>query len=74
MIFTIFVVSRCAYLGFHGPSILATPDIHSEAGADEECLECHYLDKEQNTPLTPHPNFKGCAKCHTDPVSEEMNK
>ncbi len=74
LILTIVTVSSCAYLGFHGPSILATPEVHSDATTDSECLECHHLNKEEDSPQTPHPEFTGCVKCHTDPVFEYEKK
>jgi len=56
-----------AYLGSHGPSIQLHPDIHVDASKDQECLTCHHPDSAQGTP-SPHPKFKGCLKCHNDPV------
>jgi len=73
-ILAVVTVSGCAYLGIHGPSILATPEVHSDVSTDSECLECHHLDRDKDTPQTPHPNFTGCIKCHTDPVVERVKK
>ncbi len=42
------VMSSCAYrhyLGFHGPSIKRSPDMHEGVTEDEEFLECHHPDK-----------------------------
>jgi len=50
------VIFSCAHLGFHGPSI-----------KDRECIKCHHGDDPQG-PLTPHPNFSGCLKCHNDEI------
>jgi hypothetical protein len=65
------VMSSCAYrhyLGFHGPSIKRSPDVHEGVTEDEECLECHHPDKEPSGPPTTHPNFTGCLKCHNDDI------
>lgn len=58
----------CAYLGFHGKSIRAYPDIHAGVRTDQECLECHHPDNDPQGPPTPHPQFTGCLKCHNDAV------
>ncbi len=58
----------CAYMGFHGPSVKLFPDIHAGVVEDSECLACHHPDS-GDAPPTPHPNFKGCLKCHQDNVS-----
>lgn len=73
LVLVIIAISGCAYLGFHGPSILATPEVHSDVSTDSECLECHHLDRDKDTPQTPHPNFTGCLKCHSDSVVERVN-
>jgi hypothetical protein len=62
-------VSGCAYrhyLGMHGPSMKAFPDIHQGVTEDQDCLSCH--DPDQNPTGTPstHPHFIGCLKCHND--------
>ena len=65
------VISSCAYryyLGFHGPSIKPTPDVHEGVTEDDQCLECHHPDKEPSGPPTTHPNFTGCLKCHNDDI------
>lgn len=54
-----------AYLGVHGKSIKSFPEIHQGAAADAQCLGCHHPDNPEG-PATPHPNFKGCIKCHND--------
>ena len=67
----ILVMGSCAnrhYLGFHGPSIKRTPDVHEGVTQDEECLECHHPDNEPAGPPTTHPNFTGCLKCHNDDI------
>ena len=58
------------YLGMHGPSIGNTPDIHdSSLREDAQCLDCHAMqDNAAGAPATTHPTFKGCLKCHSDPV------
>lgn len=61
--------SGCAYryyLGMHGPSIKAFPEVHAGVTEDQECLECHHPDKDPTGPVTTHPNFTGCLKCHND--------
>lgn len=59
------------YLGMHGPTTKKHPDIHFDSiKEDNECLDCH---SPKNTsgeaPTTSHPTFKGCLKCHNDPVT-----
>ena len=54
-----------AYLGMHGKSIKSFPEIHQSAVTDAQCLECHHPDNPEG-PVTPHPHFKGCIKCHND--------
>lgn len=54
------------YLGFHGPTIKAHPDIHNGFTKDAECLGCHGEGDESKGPPTSHPQFKGCLKCHND--------
>jgi hypothetical protein len=56
-----------AYLGMHGRSIRLYPDIHTSAVEDSQCLECHHPDNPEG-PACPHPDFKGCIKCHNDEV------
>jgi len=63
-----FTIGSCAYLGFHGPSVKMYPDIHQNVSEDWQCLECHHGDDPQG-PITPHPNFSGCLKCHGDEIS-----
>ncbi len=68
MIAILFFVTGCAYryyLGFHGPSIRLSPDVHESVTQDKECLECHHPDNADGPP-TPHPKFIGCLKCHND--------
>lgn len=57
--------AHTAYLGFHGKSVKAFPEIHASVQSDAQCLECHHPDNAQGPP-TPHPNFTGCLKCHND--------
>jgi predicted CXXCH cytochrome family protein len=56
------------YLGMRGPSIGNSPDIHTASiKEDGQCLECHApKDASGDAPLTSHPGFKGCLKCHDD--------
>ena len=54
------------YLGLHGPSIKAYPEVHRNASTDEQCLSCHHSEKKPRGPETSHPGFKGCFKCHND--------
>lgn len=58
------------YLGMHGPSLRTYPEIHDAAITDDaDYLGCHSPDNRQNaTPATSHPGFKGCLKCHNDPI------
>jgi len=58
------------YLGMHGPSTRNCPDIHDASIKDDaQCLECHSpKNASGDTPTTSHPGFKGCLKCHNDPV------
>ena len=61
--------SGCAYryyLGLHGPSIQAFPDVHQGVTADQDCLKCHDPDANPTGPPTSHPHFTGCLKCHDD--------
>jgi predicted CXXCH cytochrome family protein len=67
------LISACAttglyYLGFHGPYIKLSPDVHEDVIEDHECLECHRPDKDPDGPLTTHPGFTGCIKCHNDEI------
>lgn len=57
--------AHMAYLGMHGKSIRSYPDIHESVVKDEHCLECHHPDNPEG-PVTPHPDFIGCIKCHND--------
>ena len=59
------------YLGMHGPSTRNYPEIHTEDIRDDiQCLECHSpKDNPGDAPATTHPGFKGCLKCHNDPLS-----
>lgn len=65
----VFFIAGCghwAYLGLHGASIRQKWDVHADVGqTDEQCLECHHPDNAEG-PVTPHPNFVGCLKCHND--------
>ncbi len=66
----VLVISGCsykAYMGMHGTSIKLYPDIHGDVADDKQCLECHRPDFAEG-PVTPHPDFKGCIKCHNDEV------
>lgn len=72
MMMVLLVSSGCAYryyLGMHGPSIRDYPEIHLESiKEDSQCLECHASkDNAADAPVTSHPDFKGCLKCHNDP-------
>ncbi|WP_373500271.1 hypothetical protein [Desulfococcus sp.] len=61
--------SGCAYryyLGVHGPSVKAYPDIHEGVTEDQDCLGCHHPDRNPTGPPTSHPQFTGCLKCHND--------
>jgi len=64
-----FFIAGCghwAYLGIHGTSIRQAWDVHAHVGkTDAQCLECHHPDNAKG-PVTPHPNFTGCLKCHND--------
>ncbi len=67
IILIIFGCSLKAYMGMHGKSIKQYPEIHEDVSQDSECLECHHPDNADALP-TPHPNFKGCIKCHNDDI------
>ena len=54
-----------AYLGIHGKSIKSYPAMHDAVAGDAQCLECHHPDNPQG-PVSPHPEFTGCIKCHND--------
>ena len=58
------------YLGMHGPSINRSPEIHTATiTEDAQCLECHSPQNHSgNAPITSHPEFTGCIKCHQGPV------
>lgn len=65
--------SGCAYryyLGMHGPSIKAFPDIHQGVTEDQGCLSCHHPDRNTDAPPTSHPEFTGCLKCHNDDLKK----
>jgi len=69
ILIAIMALSGCAYryyLGMHGPSIRAYPDIHSGHTEDFQCLSCHGPDSNSSAPPTTHPSFKGCLKCHNN--------
>jgi hypothetical protein len=72
LLVSFFALGGCAYkayLGLHGSSIRLHPDIHESAASDSECLECHHPDAVgTEAPVTPHPKFKGCLKCHNDTI------
>ncbi len=70
VLLVVLLMGGCAYLGAHGPSIHLYPDVHAGITEDGECLGCHHPDAPQGTP-TPHPNLKGCLKCHQDDVEQE---
>jgi len=54
-------------MGIHGSSVKEYPGIHDNVTEDKQCLECHSPDNAQG-PVTPHPNFTGCLKCHNDEI------
>jgi hypothetical protein len=63
------LITGCAYryyLGMHGPSVRSHADIHAGFKMDNECLECHASQINPRGPVTSHPQFKGCLKCHDD--------
>lgn len=63
------ILAACAhryYLGFHGPTVKTSLDIHSGFTKDAECLGCHGEGEESQGTPTSHPQFKGCLKCHND--------
>jgi hypothetical protein len=65
---TILIVLGCghtAYLGMHGRSIRLYPDVHESMEKDSQCLECHDSGS-TDAPVSPHPDFTGCIKCHND--------
>lgn len=65
------VMSGCAYrhyMGLHGPTIQRLPDKHASVSEDYQCLSCHHPDRDPIGPPTSHPGFKGCLKCHNDPL------
>ena len=64
-------VYGCAYryyLGMHGPSIRAFPDVHEDVLEDDECLQCHHPENDPEGPPTSHPGFSGCLKCHNGDI------
>lgn len=69
LVISMLLVYGCAYrhyLGIHGPSIKAYPEVHQSAATDDQCLACHHPEKKPVGPVTSHPGFKGCYKCHND--------
>jgi len=65
------LLGGCAYrhyMGLHGPSIQRFPEVHEGVRTDAECLGCHHPDRDPQGPPTTHPQFKGCLKCHNDPL------
>ena len=60
----------CAYLGAHGPTIRSYPDVHKGAAEDTQCRECHAGTAPEG-PVSPHPGFHGCLKCHNDAPKPE---
>lgn len=54
------------YLGMHGASIKAFPEIHQNTTTDQDCLSCHAPDQADEGQATSHPHFTGCLKCHND--------
>jgi hypothetical protein len=61
--------SGCAYryyLGMHGQSVKAFPDVHQGVTEDRDCLSCHHPGRNPTGPPTSHPHFTGCLKCHND--------
>ncbi len=71
LFFTIFLMfSGCAYkayMGIHGSSIKLYPEVHENITEDKQCLDCHHPDIAEG-PVTPHPGFQGCIKCHNDEI------
>jgi hypothetical protein len=67
----IFGIAGCvdnAYLGMRGAPIQLHPEVHSrDITTDKQCLGCHHPDIAE-APITPHPEFKGCLKCHSDEI------
>jgi hypothetical protein len=69
IIISLILMCGCAYrhyMGMHGSSIKTYPDIHGDVKEDTQCLACHDPDKDPQGPVTSHPGFKGCLKCHND--------
>ena len=69
ILLSLLLICGCAYkhyLGMHGPTIKAYPDIHEDVQEDTQCLACHDPEKDPQGPATSHPGFKGCLKCHND--------
>ena len=70
------VFCSCAYrhyLGMHGPSVKAVPDIHQYVTKDQDCLSCHHPDRDPEGPPTSHPQFTGCLKCHNDDLYSSLS-
>lgn len=64
--------SGCAYrhyLGIHGPSMKAFPDIHQGLTEDQDCRGCHDPGQNPTGPPSSHPLFTGCLKCHNDDIN-----
>lgn len=54
-------------MGIHGKSIRSFPDIHDGAVEDSQCLSCHEPAANPDiAPVSPHPKFTECLKCHND--------
>lgn len=73
LLLAILTLAGCGYgyyLGMSGPSIWNYPDIHdAELTEDSQCLECHGSpDNDADAPVTSHPDFHGCLKCHESPA------
>lgn len=73
LVLVLMTSTGCAYryyLGMHGPSNRSYPEIHLDSiTEDAQCLECHSpKNNSGDAPTTNHPDFKGCLKCHNDPV------
>lgn len=68
------LISACAttglyYLGFHGPTIKQSSEVHEGIWKDQECLECHGPNaNDSDASPTTHPQFVGCLKCHNDEI------
>jgi hypothetical protein len=72
LLMVLLTTGGCAYryyLGMHGPSIKSDPEIHRGSPTEDgQCLDCHGpTNPSGEAPVTSHPGFKGCLKCHNDP-------